>query len=186
MRSEASIEARAGVQVPVALEPEAGFEAVFRQHERAVFGWILRLTHDRATAEDLTIETFWRVYQARARYDPSRAFEPWVRRIATRLALDWLRSRRPETLAPEEFFTRIATRSNVEPLMAAETRGRIVAAFHRLPTKLRVAAQLALIEERPYREVADALDISVTAVKVRIFRAVRLLRGDLIRWGIRP
>jgi len=51
---------------------------------------------------------------------------------------------------------------------------------------LRVAATLAVIEERPYKEVADALGISVTAVKLRVFRALRLLRKDLQGQGITP
>ena len=45
------------------------FEALFRQHQCEVYGWILRIVRDRATAEDLTIETFWRMYRAHARFD---------------------------------------------------------------------------------------------------------------------
>ena len=59
-------------------------------------------------------------------------------------------------------------------------------AFGRLPPKLRVAATLAVIEERPYKEVAEAIGISVAAVKLRVFRALRLLRKDLEHQGITP
>lgn len=52
--------------------------------------------------------------------------------------------------------------------------------------KLRVAAILALVEEEPYKEIADALGISVGAVKLRVFRALRLLRKDLQKQGIEP
>jgi RNA polymerase sigma-70 factor (ECF subfamily) len=45
---------------------------------------------------------------------------------------------------------------------------------------------LAVIEERPHKEVAEALGISVAAVKLRAFRALRLLRKDLEQQGIRP
>ena len=41
----------------------AAFETLFHQHQRAVYGWILRITRNPAAAEDLTIETFWRIYQ---------------------------------------------------------------------------------------------------------------------------
>ena len=51
---------------------------------------------------------------------------------------------------------------------------------------LRIAAMLAVIEERPHKEVAEALGISVTAVKLRVFRALRLLRKDLQQQGITP
>ena len=52
----------------------AAFEALFKAHQQQVYGWIARLVRDRAAAEDLTIETFWRVYRSRARFDPARSF----------------------------------------------------------------------------------------------------------------
>jgi len=44
------------------------FESLFRLHQRAVYGWILRIVRNPAAAEDLTVETFWRIYQAHARF----------------------------------------------------------------------------------------------------------------------
>jgi RNA polymerase sigma-70 factor (ECF subfamily) len=51
---------------------------------------------------------------------------------------------------------------------------------------LRATAVLAVVEERPHKEVAEALGITVTAVKLRVFRALRLLRKDLNEMGITP
>ena len=50
--------------------------------------------------------------------------------------------------------------------------------------KLRAAATLALVEEEPYEEIANALGISVGAVKSRVFRAVRLLQTKLKGLGV--
>ena len=72
------------------------FETIYREHQREVYGWILRIVRNAGTAEELTVETFWRIYRAHAAFDPGRGFEPWARRIATNAALDWLRTRRPE------------------------------------------------------------------------------------------
>ena len=47
----------------------AAFEALFKAYQREVYGWIVRLVRDPAAAEDLTIETFWRIYRSRARFD---------------------------------------------------------------------------------------------------------------------
>jgi RNA polymerase sigma-70 factor (ECF subfamily) len=47
-------------------------------------------------------------------------------------------------------------------------------------------ATLALVEEQPYSEIADALDLPVGTVKSRVFRASRLLRKELARLGITP
>ena len=161
------------------------FEALFRQHQRAIYGWIFRIVRDTAAADDLTVETFWRIHCARARFDPSRPFEPWARRIATRLALDWLRARRPETEL-DESTAALPASAAADPGIAAEIRLKTAQAFARLPPRLRIAAVLSLVEDQPHKDIAAALGISVTAAKLRVFRAVRLLRKDLEHQGITP
>jgi RNA polymerase sigma-70 factor (ECF subfamily) len=158
------------------------FETLFRMHQRAVYGWILRIVRNPATAEDLTIETFWRIHRAHARFQPSHGFEGWARRIATHAALDWLRTARGESELPAD----IAAPPSADPAIGAEIRGKTAMAFQRLPPKLRIAAILSVVEEQPGKDVAEALGISVAAVKLRVFRALRLLRKDLQQQGITP
>jgi RNA polymerase sigma factor (sigma-70 family) len=158
------------------------FESLFRRHQGDVYGWIVRLVRDPAAAEDLTVETFWRIYRSHARFDPARKFEPWARRIATNAALDYLRTVRPEMELPED----LASPALPDPSISQELRRKTARAFRRLPPKLQVAATLALIEEQPYQEIAQALGISTGAVKLRVFRALRLLRKDLQRQGVEP
>jgi RNA polymerase sigma-70 factor, ECF subfamily len=162
------------------------FESLFRMHQRAVYGWILRIVRDPSTAEDLTVETFWRIHRAHARFQSERSFEPWARRIATRAALDWLRARRPEVELTDQVLADLPSAPAADPGVAADIRRRTAQAFARLPYRLRSAAVLAVVEEQPHKEVAAALGITVTAVKLRVFRALRLLRKDLERQGIKP
>jgi RNA polymerase sigma-70 factor (ECF subfamily) len=161
------------------------FEELFRLHQRAVYGWILRIVRNPAAAEDLTVETFWRIYNAHARFEAGRGFEPWARRIATRAALDWLRARRPESELTAEVMAAHSTVS-ADPGVTAEIRTKTAQAFARLPPRLRVAAVLSVVEGQPHKDVAEALGVSVPAVKLRVFRALRLLRKDLERQGITP
>jgi RNA polymerase sigma-70 factor (ECF subfamily) len=165
--------------------PDA-FETLFRSHQRAVYGWILRIVRNPATAEELTVETFWRIHQAHERFEPAKGFEGWARRIATHAALDWLRAGRPEGELSTEMLAEVAAPAAADPAMTAEIRLKTALAFGRLPPKLRIAATMAVIEEEPQKDVAAALGISVAAVKLRVFRALRLLRKDLERQGIRP
>ncbi|MFZ0743418.1 MAG: sigma-70 family RNA polymerase sigma factor [Terracidiphilus sp.] len=158
------------------------FEVLFRLHQRAVYSWLLRIVRNPAAAEDLTVETFWRIHRAHARFQPGRAFEGWARSIATHAALDWLRAERPEA----ELLADLAAPMAPDPGITAEIRDKTAMAFRRLPPKLRVAAILAVVEEQPHKEVAEALGISVAAVKLRVFRALRLLRKDLQQQGITP
>jgi RNA polymerase sigma factor (sigma-70 family) len=162
------------------------FETLFRTHQRAVFGWVLRIVRDLGAAEDVTIEAFWRMHQAHARFDAERGFEPWARRIATHAALDWLRRKKPESSGAPKMWENLAAPAAADAAVAAEIRLKTASAFGRLPSKLRVAALLAVVEERPHKEVAEALGITVAAVKLRVFRALRLLRKDLNRMGITP
>src|SRR5208337_2169031 len=115
------------------------------------------------------------------KFRPDGNFAAWARRIATNLALDYLRRRRPEQSLAEP-----PGAPQADQLLQRETREKIQQAFRRLPAKLQVAATLALVEEQPYDEIADALGTSVGAVKLRVFRAVRLLRKQLNRVGVRP
>ncbi len=162
------------------------FEALFREHQRSIYGWILRMVRNAATAEELTVETFWRIYRAHERFEPERPFAPWARRIATRVALDWLRGQRPEVELTAEMAGTLPSRSAGDPGIAEEIRRKTALAFARLPPNLRAAAVLAVVEEQPHQEIAAALGITVTAVKVRVFRALRLLRKDLENQGIMP
>ena len=156
------------------------------EREKTGVSCALRIVRDPGAAEDLTIEAFFRMHRAHARFDSSRGFEPWARRIATRAALDWLRARKPEQPAAPEFFSTVAAQADSDPVISAEIRRKVALAFDRLPAKLRAAATLAVIEERPHKEIADALGISAAAVKLRVFRAMRKLRIDLEQMGMRP
>ncbi len=158
------------------------FEAVFRRHQSEVYGWIVRIVRDPAAAEDLTVETFWRIYRAHARFDPERSFRPWARRIATNAAIDYLKTARPETELPDD----LPSPPPSDPVISEELRRKTARAFCRLPPKLQVVATLALIEEQPYKEIAEALGISASAVKLRVFRALRILRKELKQQGVEP
>src|SRR2546428_1331224 len=132
------------------------FEILFREFQGELYRCAYRIVRDAATAEDLTVEAFWRIYRARARFDPSRSFKSWARRIATNLALDHLKSVRLHTSLPEN----LAQPWPKDPALGREVRERIEQAFSGLPPKLRIAAAvLALIEEKPYEEIAQELGI---------------------------
>ena len=124
------------------------FETLFRTHQRSVFGWVLRIVRDAGAAEDVTVEAFWRMHRAHARFDPARGFEPWARRVATHAALDWLRRRKPESSVPPEMWESVPAPGATDAAVTAEIRQKTAAAFGRLPAKLRVAAVLAVVEEQ--------------------------------------
>jgi RNA polymerase sigma factor (sigma-70 family) len=158
------------------------FESLFRQYQCAVYRWIVRIVRDPATAEDLTVETFWRVYRAHARFRPHGNFEAWLRRIATNAALDHLRAAPKHAPLLEDHPAPPAA----DIAEQHESRKAIQSALASLPPRLHIVVQLGLIEEESYRTIAEALSISESAVKLRMFRGVRILRKKLKQWDVRP
>lgn len=157
------------------------FESLFRQYQGEVYGWIVRIVRDPAAAEDLTIETFWRIHRAHARFDAGRSFGAWARRIASNVAIDYLKGARVREVPLDQDLPShsSATRGISDPALQREVRERTQLAFHQLPAKLRAVATLSLIEEVPHREIGEALNLSSAAVKSRLFRAIRMLRKKL-------
>jgi len=158
------------------------FEVLFRQHQAEVYRWVVRIVRSPAAAEDLTVEAFWRAYRAHAHFEAKGNWGAWLRRIATNAALDHLRRERPESELPAN----LAAAPLPDGAVQNETRSQIRKALAELPARLRIVAVLALIEEEPHARIAAALGISEGAVKLRLFRGVRLLRKKLERMGVRP
>src|SRR5580693_6941353 len=94
------------------------FEQLFRDHQRLVYAWIMRIVRNSATAEDLTVETFWRIYRSRTLFRPDGNFGAWSRRIATNIALDHLRKSRRETALPGDLLAPLAP----DPAVSREMR----------------------------------------------------------------
>ena len=103
-----------------------------------------------------------------------------MRRIATNAAIDQVKAARRRAWVSLD-DPGAGERAGRPDLALADSVAR---AFGALPPKLQVVATLALIEERPHAEIADALQVPIGTVKSRLFRATRLLRKALAREGV--
>src|SRR5437868_14983764 len=74
----------------------ASFGVLLEKHRSSVVHFLYRMTQHRAVAEELAQEVFLRVYRSRATYEPTAKFTTWLFRIATHLALNWLRDGKNE------------------------------------------------------------------------------------------
>jgi len=166
------------------------FEVLLKRHRVPLLGYFVRMVRDRALAEDLTQEVFLRVYQARERYQPEARFTTWLYRIATNLALNAIRDRRCEPLTfvvPESDdgqtapLERVADgRPTAEQQMLESDRERTIReAIESLPERQRAAVILHKYQEVDYRQIAQVLKVSESAVKSILFRAYESLRVRL-------
>jgi RNA polymerase sigma-70 factor (ECF subfamily) len=150
------------------------FEEIFQRHSPAVRRFALFLTGDPVRADDLVAEVFVRAWQAR-----DRIRQPTVRAylltIARNLYRDQLRSPAPRAV---ELDGEMAD-SQPSALARLECRGQLQDMRGRLKRVARGdrrALLLFVVKERSYADIADALGISVGAVKSRIARARSALR----------
>src|SRR5262245_40809333 len=116
------------------------FEALFRRFQADVHRWVLRIVRDSGAAEDVLGRSLWRGYRPGGRFEWSRSFGAWIRRIATNAARDHLRAdRRHRSLITVPAERRAPAGSGLEMAQAIDL------AFRRLPPRLQVVARLALI-----------------------------------------
>jgi len=158
------------------------WDDIVRQHADRVYRLAYRLSGNRADAEDLTQETFVRVFRSLADYTPG-TFEGWLHRITTNLFLDMVRRRqkiRFDALA-EDASERLAS-DEPGPERAYEQNNldpEIQRALGALPADFRAAVVLCDLEGLTYEEIALTLDIKVGTVRSRIHRGRVLLREAL-------
>ena len=168
------------------------FEELFSRHHRRVIHFCYRMTGDQARAEEAAQEVFLRIARAASTYQPTARFTTWMYTIARRTTLNFLRDEKEDgekvpihdngegrdaaeglpLAGPEEWDPeRIA--------WGAQLKEKFVEALQNLPEGHRSAFLLNRAEGLSYDEVATVLNITVQAVKSRIFRAREALLAEL-------
>jgi RNA polymerase sigma-70 factor (ECF subfamily) len=158
-------------------DEEAFRELVLRWEDR-VFAFCLRSLGSRGDAEDLSQETFIRVYRSARRYRPRGRFTAWLFRIAGNLCRNAIRRQRPA----HEITTDLPAPETDRPditLQRKEFARAVREAVACLPDRQRIAVVLRRYEGFSYQEIAEALDTTVSAVESLLHRASERLRQEL-------
>jgi RNA polymerase sigma-70 factor (ECF subfamily) len=174
-------EALADVAADVAPWVPPSWDDVVRLHSARVYRLAYRLSGNPQDAEDLTQETFVRVFRSLANYQPG-TFEGWLHRITTNLFLDLVRRRqriRFDAL-PEDTERMPGSAPSPEQVYAdSYLDPQVQAALDALPPDFRVAVVLCDIEGLTYEEIAATLGIKLGTVRSRIHRGRVQLREAL-------
>lgn len=168
------------------------FEALTRQHHVRLYAFALRLTGERAAAEDLVQETYLKAYQAFHQFVPGLDARPWLMKILLNTYRDQVRRecRSPEPLQPEDLdaWYRASRQAHASHLRAhgpeEQAIGRsfsdeVATALADLPPDFRAVVLLADLEGYSYREIADLVECPIGTVMSRLARGRRLLREML-------
>ena len=159
------------------------WDELVRQHADRVYRLAYRLSGNQHDAEDLTQETFIRVFRSVQNYQPG-TFEGWLHRITTNLFLDMVRRRnriRMEAL-PEDYDRVPADDPNPEQIYHDSRLGPdLQAALDSLPPEFRAAVVLCDIEGLSYEEIGATLGVKLGTVRSRIHRGRQALRDHLAK-----
>ncbi len=159
-------------------------------YQRPVYSVALRMVGRVEDAEDITQETFVRLFRALDRYDPSRPFRAWLFTIVSRLAIDHLRRRRvrlislteplPENAGEERERDLLDPGAGPEQLAIENEEERDAEELiQSLPPHYRIVVIMRHLQDLSYEEIAEALHLPLGTVKARIHRARALLKEKL-------
>jgi RNA polymerase sigma-70 factor (ECF subfamily) len=188
MEAVAALERDAELMLRVRDGDETCFGLLLDRHRAPVVHFLYRMVQNDAVSEELAQEVFLRVYRSRATYEPTAKFTTWLFRIATHLALNWIRDGKKEKgqeSLDEELLDGVqrqvaADQPTVEQSMVFEVKLKEVReAIGMLPEKQRAAVMMHKYEELEYSQIAKALNCSESAVKSLLFRAYETLRARL-------
>ncbi|GAA3365941.1 RNA polymerase sigma factor SigE [Saccharopolyspora gregorii] len=157
------------------------WDEVVREHADRVYRLAYRLTGNQHDAEDLTQETFIRVFRSLASYKPG-TFEGWLHRITTNLFLDMARRRsrlRMEGL-PEDTDRLPSTGPSPEQVFYdTHLDPDLQAALDEVPPEFRAAVVLCDVEGLSYEEIGTTLGVKLGTVRSRIHRGRQMLKATL-------
>ncbi|HSM77954.1 MAG TPA: RNA polymerase sigma factor [Bryobacteraceae bacterium] len=167
------------------------FALLLERHRRPVIHFLYRMVQNQAVSEELAQEVFLRVYKARATYEPTAKFTTWLFRIASHLAINWLRDRKMERLQdsldspPEGQTIQLPDKAMTkeQEMLHSARMAEVRAAIQGLPPKQRAAVLMHKYQEMGYSQIAKVFQCSESAVKSLLFRAYETLRARLAHMG---
>lgn len=184
---------------PAAQEDRRQFERLVEEHLNGLFGAALRLTRNRANAEDVLQETFLRAWRSFHTFRPGTNARAWMHRILMNAYIDGYRksAREPEIVDQDdvdEFYLYSKVQESEEyrragnpeeaflaTLMDADVKG----ALDGLPEPFRIAVILADLQGFSYKEIAEILNIPIGTVMSRLHRGRRQLQVALWEYARR-
>lgn len=163
------------------------FRELVERHQNAVIGTVAKMLGNASESEDIAQQVFLRIWRNAKRYRPDAKFTTYLFTITRNLVFNESRrkSRKKEVSSDErEENSNCLVEANPDrqpdaELLQAELQQAVDAAIASLPETQRMAVVLRRYEQLSYEEIAETLELSVSAVKSLLFRARTTLRESL-------
>jgi RNA polymerase sigma factor (sigma-70 family) len=153
----------------------AAFDTLYGRYVGPLLGFLTRLAGNPSAAEDLVQSSFLSVVRSRGRFTPGARFRPWLYAIATNAARDLARRQRSQELTPEGELPAAGLATEMA-LRDVGLERRVQQALAILPEGQRLPILMHRFEGMSFSEVAEAMGLTETAVKVRAHRGYTRLR----------
>ena len=165
------------------LGDKAAFEQLVIRHQDLVFSLAYKLTGNREMAHDVAQEAFIRAWKAIEKFRGDSTFSTWIYRITVNTAWTLRRkAKKHNTINIDDTYEPVVIDEKKDPELVAinsDLSSVLINALDKIPIEQRIIVELKNIEGRSHKEIAEYLDISVTAAKVRLHRAHQKLRQIL-------
>ena len=170
---------------------QAAFEDLMRKYYPCVLNFIYRYLGNQNAAEDLTQDVFMRAYKAAPRYQPRSKFQTWLFTIAKNVSLNELRHQKNAPISmdatninddehPGMNLEDKTVTSPEKQILRKERAAQVQAAIQSLPANQRTAVLLRRYEDFSYQEIAETMQLSISAVKSLLSRAKINLKNELV------
>ncbi len=171
---------------------EAAFEKLVRKYQQTLLNLVYHNVGYRADVEDVVQKIFAKVYFSLGKFDSSRPFFPWLYRIAVNQCYDELRRvRRSRTLTftdlsleETESVDKLISQASPAPAPEEERKdlhALLLSMLDRLPAQQRMAVAMRDLEDVPYETIAQTLNCSEQAARLKVFRARTRLRDLMLK-----
>lgn len=145
------------------------------KYQKKLYNIALRITHNTDDALDITQESFLKTYYNLNKFDSNKTFLPWLIKITHNTALDHLKKRK-KTIDIEPLKNIIATKESSDKRLFVED------ILNKMPTDYQVIIELKHYQDLTYEQIASTLNMTVSAVKSKLFRARKQFQEMIRRY----
>ena len=159
------------------------FQELYIRHISRVTAVIFKITKNHHDTEELSQEVFIKAFKKIHSFTGKGSFQGWISRIASNQALEkWRKNQRTPTHLSDDFLLDNSQSKSAAPdkkLRLQEMEGICRDVINELPEEFREIFVLAVIEKMPYQEISDLTGLTVSLIKVRVFRARNMMKKAL-------
>lgn len=164
---------------------QRAFNALFDAHWDYVFRFLFQRTQNEQLADELAIETFAKAFDNIEAYDPQFSFKTWLITIAKNNQIDLIRKKNRHPLTPTENVEELKHQpGNVAPspedlYIKQQQSETLLMQIKNLPKTYRAILRLRYFDGLNYQQIENKLNLNPSLVKVRLFRAKKMLAQAL-------